>query len=1057
MALVVNTNIASLNSQYSLSQSRSALEQAMERLSTGSKINSAGDDAAGLAISTRMESQVRGLEAAISNANDGISLLQTAEGAMEEITAMLQRMRELAIQSSNGVNNQSDRDALNAEAQQLLSEIDRVVGETTFNKQAILDGSMSTQLQIGSEGGQSLAINLGNLSTYSLGADVASTSGQVQREASFAGSAVGSTDENGNNLVTATNVGLTFQSDDTYNFVMSLELKDNNGTTKTYEYDISGVVTGGSARDVALEIQSALRKPPISAGTSGDAGTLTEVVNSAAANVDVTYSGNTIQISNRFGGDVTVEAGNYRNENGIQSTIGGALSESGGVIHFTTQKQYEQDGSLISDATSANVVLGTQPAYIGTSFNINSVDPTTTTTDSTEATEATAATLEVALADISDATYATLNEVSTGDSIAFALVDEDGDKTLVFTDEVAEMDGSSSLVGALNNALISAGSYGTDAGAYVVTWGDNASGGSTDGTATTPGTFTISRADGKNFTIITDVSDFGAIDSSYAATETEIGSGSVGFMQAVTDLSVADETITTADDDITLVFADQVAGSVGASSVFAQSDGFTVALTDEDGITSSITVDNLVDGSTATVVAALNTAFQNALIDDKYTASVETGGSDVTGGITLTHDDGQTFTVEFTDITGMSNASTVVIHEKLDDLEFGDTANTGLYSTNGVQESAAVSSSSTSTVNSTTMYLDVLGADDYTIGFNSTANPSSVTTSALSYSYDGTEAGLNTFAAQIQANLETLSGDWDFTVTADDGRIEITENNGTGFGVNSFSSEGSGRIMASADSSVIPTGQSGVVMFDDQTYVTNATADAGTAGINTASTEMKLTFTDATDTYSFSIETDDGVAKVNPFLYEACTGENADAVAAISVALQQAGLDGLIKVEAGTADNEVKLTAASGEEVRITNFTSEGSGEIQAESLAGTFGSGVTRIMNDDVYGASAALANLDISTANGAGSALDAIDRAIQGVSDERANIGALTNRLDYTISNLGNIVVNTSAAQSRIQDADFASEAAELAKAQVLQQAGTAILAQANASVQSVLSLLG
>ena len=193
MALVVNTNIASLQSQYSLSQSRSALEQAMERLSSGSRINSAGDDAAGLSISTRMDSQIRGLEAAISNANDGISLLQTAEGAMEEITAMLQRMRELAVQSSNGVNNASDREALNAEAQQLLSEIDRVVGDTTFNNQAILDGSMRTQLQIGAEAGQSLAVNLGNLSTYALGGNIASTSAQVQREASISGSAVGST------------------------------------------------------------------------------------------------------------------------------------------------------------------------------------------------------------------------------------------------------------------------------------------------------------------------------------------------------------------------------------------------------------------------------------------------------------------------------------------------------------------------------------------------------------------------------------------------------------------------------------------------------------------------------------------------------------------------------------------------------------------------------------------------------------------------------------------------------------------------------------------------
>ena len=354
------------------------------------------------------------------------------------------------------------------------------------------------------------------------------------------------------------------------------------------------------------------------------------------------------------------------------------------------------------------------------------------------------------------------------------------------------------------------------------------------------------------------------------------------------------------------------------------------------------------------------------------------------------------------------------------------------------------------------MYLDVLGADTYTLAFEE-GDDATNNTASLNYTYDGTASGLNTFAARIQANLETLDGDWDFTVSADSGRITITENNGTGFGVNSFASEGAGRIMASADSSVIPSGQAGVLMYDDQSYVTNATADSGILGINTEATEVKLSFTAATDTYSFSIETDDGIARVNPFLFEECNGQNNDAVAAISVALQSAGLDGLITVEKVSGDaNAVTLTAANGQEVRITDFTSDGSGEITAESTS-TNGSGVTRILNDDVYGASSALANLDISTSNGAVSALDAIDRAIQGVSDERANIGALTNRLDHTISNLGNIVVNTSAAQSRIQDADFATEAAELAKAQVLQQAGTAILAQANASVQSVLSLLG
>lgn len=1059
MALVVNTNIASLQSQYSLSQSRSALEQAMERLSSGSRINSAGDDAAGLSISTRMDSQIRGLEAAISNANDGISLLQTAEGAMEEITAMLQRMRELAVQSSNGVNNAADRDALNEEAQQLLSEIDRVVGDTTFNDQAILDGSMRTQLQIGSEAGQSLAVNLGNLSTYALGGNVASTSAQVQRDAAISGAAVGSTDENGNNLVTATNVGLTFQADDTYNFVLSLELRDNEGATKTFEYDISGVVSGGSARDIALEIQSALRQPPMSAGVAADAGTITEVVNSAASLVDVTFSGNTINISNKLGGDVTLEAGNYRTDAGIQSSIGGPVSESGGVIHFSTPKQREQDGSVIADDSRENVIIGTQPDFNATSFSINSVAATTTTTSSTDATEATAATLEVALADINDSTFSTLNQVSSGDTIAFALVDEDGDQTLVFTDELTGVGGSTALVGALNNALVSAGALGDEAGQYSFAWGANAAGGSDDGSETTPGTFVITRADGKNFTIINDVSEFSAdIEASFATTQGDAAVDSVGLMRAVVDLAQADSSLKTSDDDITLNFSDGVAGSIGATSVFTAGDGFTLTLTDEGGIAKTVIVDDLQDGSISSVASALNTALQNAALDDTYAATVD--GSDATGGMTITHSNGQEFTLAFSDLTigGASTGLTTVIHEKLDDLEFADAVNNSLFSTNGVQESASVSETSTTTPNGATMYLDVLGADKYTLTFNSTATPGTVT-DQLTFTYDGTDAGLDSFASSIQANLDTLGAAFDFTVTADAGRIEITENSGDGFGVASFTSEGSGRIMASADSSVIPTGQSGVAMLDDTTFATNATADAGVAGANVAATEMQLTFTDATDTYSFSIETDDGVAKVNPFLYDngASGGENADAVAAISVALRQAGLDGIIQVEAGDTDQRVNLTAASGEEIRITDFRSENSGQITVESLAGTFGSGVGRILNDDVFGASNALANLDISTSNGALTALDAIDRALQGVSDERANIGALTNRLDHTISNLGNIVVNTSAAQSRIQDADFASEAAELAKAQVLQQAGTAILAQANASVQSVLSLLG
>ncbi len=141
MALTINTNVASLNAQRNLGRSQGALGTAMQRLSSGLRINSAKDDAAGLAISDRMTSQIRGINQAVRNANDGISLAQTAEGAMGEITNILQRMRELAVQSANDSNSTEDRVSLQAEVTQLIAEIDRIAETTEFNGRVLLDGS----------------------------------------------------------------------------------------------------------------------------------------------------------------------------------------------------------------------------------------------------------------------------------------------------------------------------------------------------------------------------------------------------------------------------------------------------------------------------------------------------------------------------------------------------------------------------------------------------------------------------------------------------------------------------------------------------------------------------------------------------------------------------------------------------------------------------------------------------------------------------------------------------------------------------------------------------
>lgn len=171
MAMVINSNIQSLNAQRHLSNSLSEQNMATERLSSGKRINSAADDAAGLAIANRMTSQVEGLNMAIRNANDGVSLIKTAEGALDESTNILQRMRELSIQSANGIYDDDNRATLNAEVQQLKSELDRISETTSFNGLSILDGSLGeVNLQVGENANQTIALEIGKMDTKNLGA-----------------------------------------------------------------------------------------------------------------------------------------------------------------------------------------------------------------------------------------------------------------------------------------------------------------------------------------------------------------------------------------------------------------------------------------------------------------------------------------------------------------------------------------------------------------------------------------------------------------------------------------------------------------------------------------------------------------------------------------------------------------------------------------------------------------------------------------------------------------------------------------------------------------------
>ncbi len=178
MALTVNTNVASLNTQRNLNVSSKALDISLQRLSTGYRINSAKDDAAGLQISNRLTSQVNGLNVAARNASDGISLAQTAEGALQQTTNVLQRMRDLALQSANGSNGPSERKALNEEVSQLQNELERISNTTTFGGKKLLDGSFGTAaFQVGAAANETISVTLKDAGPEGLKGDFFTQSG----------------------------------------------------------------------------------------------------------------------------------------------------------------------------------------------------------------------------------------------------------------------------------------------------------------------------------------------------------------------------------------------------------------------------------------------------------------------------------------------------------------------------------------------------------------------------------------------------------------------------------------------------------------------------------------------------------------------------------------------------------------------------------------------------------------------------------------------------------------------------------------------------------------
>jgi len=300
MALGINTNVASLTAQNQLNKSQGMNSQALERLSSGLRINSAKDDAAGLAISTRFQAQITGLNVAQRNANDGISLAQTAEGALDEITNNLQRIRELSVQSANATNSDSDRQALDDEVQQRIEEIDRIATQTSFNGLKVLDGSFGNKsFQVGANAGETIGIDLSN--------SVRSNSmGQVASQA-----------------LTVTADASNSMGDDS-----TLKVTIGSGTEQTIEFN----GTEDSVQKVAEQINSQLEG---AAAVVNDAGTGINILSSEnisdvtfAAGSNATGSPSIAGSAATAGTDLTgADVTSVDNANEMTVRIDGALDE----------------------------------------------------------------------------------------------------------------------------------------------------------------------------------------------------------------------------------------------------------------------------------------------------------------------------------------------------------------------------------------------------------------------------------------------------------------------------------------------------------------------------------------------------------------------------------------------------------------------------------------------------------------------------------------------------------------------------------------------------------
>ena len=583
MPQVINTNVASLNSQRSLNMSQTSLATSLQRLSSGLRINSAKDDAAGLAISDRMNSQIRGLNQATRNANDGISLAQTAEGDLEQISNNLQRMRELAVQAGNATNSASDRQALNAEVQSLASEIDRVAQNSSFNGTKLLDGSFVAQnFQIGANGtaNDRLAITgIGSARTTALGGTGTSYAATKTGSATTTALAAGDLTLNGFQVgASSLGTGPGQSAASAFSIAAAINgISSNSGVTATAN---SNVVTGSAATAftaIAANTFSinGINVGAVAAGTTaaGQGANVAAAINAIATQTGVNASASATT------GALTLTAADGRD---ISIGLNGAAA--GVTAGAQTTAAAAAKTAFLNQTGFATGVVGTQ-GTVGISATTSSTGVLGAFTAGGAETGGTAG-------------YNTLITL-TGTS-----------DTVVITDAVAASGTGDRAT--MATALTTAGfaADGDTVGGFTISW--NGATSLANALAGTGGSLSFSRADGDNFTTVVSKTGTGTTTATAAfATGTSPTTNGVTAVAATTGVATANHgTVTlssTNSDGIVWGGAHAAYAGLAASGTQGATVSSTVAsIASVNVLTAAAATSALsaIDGALATVSGA---------------------------------------------------------------------------------------------------------------------------------------------------------------------------------------------------------------------------------------------------------------------------------------------------------------------------------------------------------------------------------------------------------------------------------------------------------------------